>query len=118
MLGFMFGVLGSVIFWVVFFVVGFVAGSISFKHCAPLSYKVFKTGEAQKDTNFGGKVYPLGSSVIFLFNVVFWPIITTFFILNFVIGKALWPMMRKGVEIASNIIPEFEIKTKKEKDND
>ena len=106
---FMFGVLGSVTFWIVFFVVGFVVGSIIMKKFAPDTFNHITKGITHPD------VWPLPYvSMVCICCYCLWPVFLVGFIIKFVFEKIVGPSFGKAVTVAANIIPEFEIKTKKE----
>jgi len=100
-------VLSSTIFWIFFFVIGFIIGSKMIKEFAPNTFRYLTTGKR------GYNLFIFEVFLICLFIYLFWPIILAVVIFLFVVKKiyeVTFPIFGKGVDKASKIIPDFEIK--------
>ena len=115
MFSFMFSVLGSLVFWVIFFIVGFFVGSILLKHIAPVTWEAITTGKRPMSREFRNLKADIMCMVLaFILVYLFWPVILIGAIIVFCIKYLFWPLLRKSVLSADKIMPNIEIKTKKQ----
>lgn len=115
MLSFMFCVLGSTIFWVSFFLVGFIVGSMLLKHVAPLSWETIKTGERPRSRFYSSLKADKACIILAIISVYsLWPLILFGYVFYLVAKNVAWPVFRKAVISSGSIIPDIEIKSKKE----
>ena len=110
----MLGVLGSAIFLVVWGIISLFAATISIRKLAPRTYTYFTTGKVSCVDS------PCEYVIIFIFNMIFWPIIaigmSLFFVLKIIFNDLLSVIIKTCVKFADNVIPEVKI-SKKEIDN-
>ncbi len=106
---FLFGVLGSVAFWVSFFAVGLFIGSLLMKHFAPKTFHFVSTGERSSSYDVPGEY------VIIAFTyLIFWPVILFGAVVGLIFSKIFWPLLCKAIKTSISLVPDIEIKNKKE----
>lgn len=106
---FMFGVLGSLVFWCVYFIVSFIVGSTLLKRIAPKTFDRVMTGSKENAWDSD-----IGWFFIFVGIYLFWPVWLIYKTMCLMMTWVLLPLMRKSIMAASSVIPDIEVKKRKE----
>lgn len=107
-MGFMFGVLGSVTFWIVYGAISIFIGSLMLKNLAPNFYRYLMTG---KDNTAWDPVGPVFFGVM-VGCFIIWPITLIIYTGIFIISRILWPLFVKAIRASVSMVPDIEIKRK------
>ena len=108
-MSFMFGVLGSVTFWIVFGAMGIFVGTLLLRQIAPSVLNWIKEGEKIKDGWWGPP-----SFFIIIGCFMLWPITLIATLIVFIIRRLLWPLFVKTIRASISLVPDIEIKKKKD----